>query len=112
SLLKLMAGALEATRGRVDRPALAALLDQEAALLHPDETVLDGWRRLHPEATANEAHAALARFLFRNTAALKPVASLSGGERLRAGLACVMTGARPPQLLILAEPTHHLDLHS
>src|SRR5690606_12804035 len=49
TLLKLMAGALEATRGRVDRPALAALLDQEAALLHPDETVLDGWRRLHPE---------------------------------------------------------------
>jgi len=112
TLLKLMAGALEATRGRVDRPALAALLDQEAALLHPDETVLDGWRRLHPEATANEAHAALARFLFRNTAALKPVASLSGGERLRAGLACVMTGARPPQLLILDEPTNHLDLDS
>ena len=35
---------------------------------------------------------------------------LSGGERLRAALACVMTGATPPQLLVLDEPTNHLDL--
>ena len=34
------------------------------------------------------------------------------GERLRAALACVMTGVRPPQLLILDEPTNHLDLNS
>ena len=38
--------------------------------------------------------------------------TLSGGERLRAALACVMTGASPPQLLILDEPTNHLDLDS
>ena len=38
--------------------------------------------------------------------------TLSGGERLRAALACVMTGARPPQLLVLDEPTNHLDLDS
>jgi ATPase subunit of ABC transporter with duplicated ATPase domains len=40
------------------------------------------------------------------------VATLSGGERLRAGLACVMTGRSPPQLLVLDEPTNHLDLDS
>ncbi|MBI2260922.1 MAG: ABC-F family ATP-binding cassette domain-containing protein, partial [Caulobacterales bacterium] len=62
--------------------------------------------------TPNEAHAALARFLLRNTAARRTVGALSGGERLRAGLACVMTAARPPQLLILDEPTNHLDLDS
>ena len=56
--------------------------------------------------------AALARFLFRNTAAYRKVGALSGGERLRAALACVMTGAKPPQLLILDEPTNHLDLDS
>ena len=37
---------------------------------------------------------------------------LSGGERLRAALACVLTGDAPPQLLILDEPTNHLDLDS
>ncbi|MDN8831399.1 ATP-binding cassette domain-containing protein, partial [Staphylococcus aureus] len=72
----------------------------------------DGYLRLNPEASPHRARAALARFLFRNTAAEKRVGSLSGGERLRAALACVMTGARPPQLLILDEPTNHLDLDS
>ena len=112
TLLKLMAGALAPTEGRVERPVASALLDQEAALLRPDESLLAGYRRLNPEATANDAHAALARFLFRNAAAEKRVGALSGGERLRAALACVMTGARPPQLLILDEPTNHLDLDS
>jgi ATPase subunit of ABC transporter with duplicated ATPase domains len=55
---------------------------------------------------------ALARFLFRNTAADKRVGSLSGGERLRAALAGVLMAERPPQLLILDEPTNHLDLES
>jgi ATPase subunit of ABC transporter with duplicated ATPase domains len=112
TLLKLMAGALRASAGRVERPVAAALLDQETALLRPDETLLEAHRRLNPEATPNDAHAALARFLFRNMAAQRVVGTLSGGERLRAALACVMTGARPPQLLILDEPTNHLDLES
>ncbi len=112
TLLKLIAGALEPTSGRTERPVAAALLDQEAALLRPDETLMEAWRRLNPEGTPNEAHAALARFLFRNTAAQRMVSTLSGGELLRAALACVMSGARPPQLLILDEPTNHLDLES
>ncbi|WP_292027976.1 ABC-F family ATP-binding cassette domain-containing protein [Brevundimonas sp. UBA2416] len=112
TLLRLMAGDVEPTAGRIERPARAALLDQETALLKPEETLIDAYRRLNPEATPNAAQAALARFLFRNTAARRVVGTLSGGERLRAGLACVMTGARPPQLLILDEPTNHLDLDS
>ncbi len=112
TLLKLAAGLLEPSRGVVRRPVAAALLDQEAAILRPDETLVEAYRRINPEATPNDAHAALARFLFRNTAAQRQVGTLSGGERLRAALACVMTGARPPQLLILDEPTNHLDLDS
>ena len=112
TLLKLIAGELEPTAGRIERPVTAALLDQAAAILKPDETLIEAWRRLNPEGTPNDAHAALARFLFRNTAAHRTVGTLSGGERLRAALACVMTGATPPQLLILDEPTNHLDLDS
>ncbi len=112
TLLKLMSGELRPTSGRVERPVAAARLDQETALLQPDETLLEAWRRLNPEASPNDAHAALARFLFRNTAAQRIVGTLSGGERLRAGLACVMTAVRPPRLLILDEPTNHLDLDS
>jgi ATPase subunit of ABC transporter with duplicated ATPase domains len=112
TLLRLLSGDLTPSAGRVERTAQAALLDQEAALLRPDETLIEAYRRLNPAATANAAHAALARFLFRNAAAQRVVGTLSGGERLRAGLACVMTGERPPQLLILDEPTNHLDLES
>lgn len=112
TLLRLISGDLEPTAGRVERPARPAMLDQETALLRPDETLIEAYRRLNPEATPNAAHAALARFLFRNAAAQRVVGTLSGGERLRAGLACVMTGARPPQLLIVDEPTNHLDLDS
>lgn len=112
TLLKLLAGELEPTSGRVERPVAAALLDQDAAILRPDETLLEAWLRLNPGGTPNNAHAALARFLFRNTAAQRVVGTLSGGERLRAALACVMTGKAPPQLLILDEPTNHLDLDS
>lgn len=112
TLLRLIHGALEPTTGRVERPSGAVLLDQEAAILKPDETVVEAWRRLNPEGSINDAQAALARFLFRNVAAHREVGELSGGERLRAALACVMTGTKPPQLLILDEPTNHLDLDS
>lgn len=112
TLLRLISGALEPVAGRIERAVASAFLDQEAALLKRDETVIEAWRRLNPEATPNEAHAALARFLFRNTAAHRVVGTLSGGERLRAALACVMTARQPPQLLILDEPTNHLDLDS
>ena len=112
TLIKLAAGALEPTSGRVVSGARAVLLDQKTAVLEDGQTILESFRRLNPEATVNDAQAALARFLFRNTAAHQVVGSLSGGERLRAALACVLSGARPPQLLILDEPTNHLDLQS
>ena len=112
TLLRLAAGELGATAGKVLRGARTAFLDQQTALLGDDASLVAAFRRLNPAASENAARAALARFLFRNTAADKPVASLSGGERLRAGLACVLAGEAPPQLLILDEPTNHLDLDS
>jgi ATPase subunit of ABC transporter with duplicated ATPase domains len=110
TLLRLITGDLQPTTGRVERPVRAVLLDQEVKILSPDETLVEAWRRLNPKGSVNDAQAALARFLFRNTAAQRRVGGMSGGERLRAGLACVMTGATPPQLLVLDEPTNQLDL--
>ena len=112
TLLKLAVGQLESTSGTVERPVRAAMLDQETTLLNAGETLVEAFSRLNPEATPNAARAALARFLFRNVAGEKQVETLSGGERLRAGLACVMGGERPAQFLALDEPTNHLDLDS
>jgi ATPase subunit of ABC transporter with duplicated ATPase domains len=112
TLIRLAAGELEPSTGRIRRGGRAVLLDQQTAILKPEESLIDAYRRLNPAATPNDAHAALARFLFRNRDAEKRVASLSGGERLRAALACTLAGEAPPQLLILDEPTNHLDLDS
>lgn len=112
TLIRLAAGELFPSAGQVARGATAAFLDQQTALLGDDPTLVAAFRRLNPRASENGARAALARFLFRNAAAEKPVAALSGGERLRAALACVLLGDDPPQLLILDEPTNHLDLDS
>ena len=43
---------------------------------------------------------------------MKKVKDLSGGEKMRAALACVLSGKTPPQLLVLDEPTNNLDLNS
>jgi ATPase subunit of ABC transporter with duplicated ATPase domains len=112
TLIRLAVGELEPAAGEVRLGVPAALVDQQTAMLREDESLLGAYLRLNPRATANDAYAALARFLFRNTAAEKTVAALSGGERLRAALACVLSGEAPPQLLILDEPTNHLDLES
>src|SRR5262249_56487411 len=50
--------------------------------------------------------------LSRPKAAPRLCNTLSGGERRRAALACVLTAVAPPQLLLLDEPTNHLDLAS
>ena len=112
TLIRLATGDLAPRSGRIVRGAPAVVLDQRAALLNDSETLLENFRRLNPEADVNTAHAALARFVFRNVTALKPAGALSGGERLRAALACVLMAARPPQFIILDEPSNHLDLES
>lgn len=112
TLLKTVAGLLPALSGDVQVSVPWSLLDQEVSLLDSASTILENFRRINPEADENACRAALARFRFRADAALQGVATLSGGERLRAGLACVLGGAAPPQLLILDEPTNHLDIAS
>jgi len=113
TLFRLITGELEPSRGDMSRRTdRVAVLDQHVGLLDPALSILDNLRRLNPELTANEAHAALARFAFRNRAALQIARTLSGGERLRAAMACVFARPQPPFLLLLDEPTNHLDIAS
>ncbi len=113
TLLKVAAGMIASASGSVRRvEGRVAMLDQHVGLLDRDASILANVRRLNPAMSEQEAHAACARFAFRNRDALREVGVLSGGERLRAGLACTLAGERPPWLLILDEPTNHLDIES
>lgn len=115
TLLRLISGDLAPTRGSVRLGVSRgdmAYLDQTTRILAPDATVLACFRDAHPDLDEGFARHVLARFLFPGDAALAPVSQLSGGERMRAGLACVLGGRRSPALLILDEPTNHLDLPS
>ena len=112
TLLSLIAGDLQSWSGSVRVLTPFVMLDQRVSLLDPALSIRDNFRALNPGADENACRAALARFMFRADAALQIVRTLSGGQMLRAGLACVLGGANPPPLLILDEPTNHLDIES
>ncbi|MBW6422408.1 ATP-binding cassette domain-containing protein [Rhizobium sp. XQZ8] len=112
TVLSLISGALQPLSGSISALAKTAMLDQRVSLLDPALSIRDNFRRLNPNSDENACRAALARFMFRADAALQIVGTLSGGQMLRAGLACVLGGNEPPSLLILDEPTNHLDIDS
>lgn len=87
-------------------------LDQQASLLNPQLSILDNFMLFNPKLTLTEARTYLARFLFFNDEVSQLIINLSGGEKIRAALACVLLAKNPPKLLILDEPTNHLDLNS
>lgn len=112
TLLKLLTGALQPSGGNVQIGGPMALLDQQVGLLERHDTILANFQRLNPDSAINDCRSVLAAFKFRNDAALQSVGTLSGGEMLRAGLACVLGGKTPPMLVVLDEPTNHLDIEA
>ncbi|MCL4808548.1 MAG: ATP-binding cassette domain-containing protein, partial [Thermoanaerobaculia bacterium] len=87
-----------------------AVLDQDAAVLGRDGTLAEALRRLAPGRAEHERRLLLGRFGFVQEAAGKPVSALSGGERIRAGLAALLASEQAPEMLLLDEPSNHLDL--
>ncbi|MDV6331823.1 ABC-F family ATP-binding cassette domain-containing protein [Asticcacaulis sp. 201] len=112
TLLSVISGRLIPWSGAVRVTPDRALLDQSVSLLDPTVSIRENFHRLHPDTDENACRAALARFMFRADAALQNTGTLSGGQLLRAGLACVTGGTSAPSLLVLDEPTNHLDIDS
>ncbi|WP_330436512.1 MULTISPECIES: ribosomal protection-like ABC-F family protein [unclassified Streptomyces] len=113
TLLRLLNGELELDGGQIKRAdGRIAYLSQRLDLLDLDRTVAENFTASAPHRTEAERMNLLARFLFRGPRAHLPVGVLSGGERLRATLACVLCAEPAPQLLLLDEPTNNLDLVS
>ncbi|MEE1821557.1 ABC-F family ATP-binding cassette domain-containing protein [Streptomyces sp. BE20] len=113
TLLRLVIGDLAPDDGRITRnDGRIAYLSQRLDLLDLDRTVAENFAAFAPERPEADRMNLLARFLFRGARAHLPVGVLSGGERLRATLACVLCAEPAPHLLLLDEPTNNLDLVS
>lgn len=112
TLLSLITGSLQPYSGKVTVSCKWAMLDQSVSILDPDISVLENFRRINPNEDDNSCRAALARFMFRADTAKQKAGTLSGGQLLRAGLACTLGSSTPPMLLVLDEPTNHLDIES
>lgn len=113
SLLRVIAGELPPDAGSVRRGASrVAYLSQRLDLLDPARTVAENFALAAPDMPAQERANLLARLLFQGDRMGLSASALSGGERLRAVLACVLHATPPPQLLLLDEPTNNLDLNS
>jgi ATPase subunit of ABC transporter with duplicated ATPase domains len=113
TLLRVISGELEPDGGRTKRAdGRVAYLSQRLDLLDLDRTVAENLAAFAPGMPEAQRMNLLARFLFRGSRIHLPVAVLSGGERLRATLACVLCAEPAPQLLLLDEPTNNLDLVS
>lgn len=113
TLLRLINGDLVMDSGEIKRAdGRIAYLSQRLDVLDLNRTVAENFATFAPQRPEAERMNLLARFLFRGARAHLPAGVLSGGERLRATLACVLCAEPAPQLLLLDEPTNHLDLVS
>ncbi|MFJ8221176.1 ABC-F family ATP-binding cassette domain-containing protein [Bacillus cereus] len=112
TLLKSLVNKLPLLNGNVSFGSNVSVgyYDQEQANLTSSKRVLNELWDEYPLQPEKEIRTILGNFLFTGDDVLKPVSSLSGGQKARLALAKLMM--QKSNLLILDEPTNHLDLNS
>ena len=113
TLLKLLAGVLKPQSGSRDlgHNVKAGYFSQyRNEMFKPERTVLEEAMDLPERVFEQVARTILGAFLFRGDDVFKPVAVLSGGEKTRLALCKMLLS--PPNLLLMDEPTTHLDMGS
>jgi len=113
TLLKILAGVLEFQKGvrnEGHNAKIGYFSQHRAATLDPNKSILDEVMASNGELAENEARGILGSFLFRKDDIYKKTSVLSGGEKTRLNLIKFLVD--PPNLLLMDEPTTHLDIHT
>ena len=110
TLLKTIVGEINSLGGNIDfgHNVEVGYFDQQMALLNSDKTVFDEFYDEFPHLTVTEVRSSLAAFMFYGEDVFKTINMLSGGEKVRLTLCKILK--KGPNLLILDEPTNHMDI--
>ncbi|MBT1716088.1 ATP-binding cassette domain-containing protein [Enterobacter dykesii] len=112
TLLKTILGEIAPRSGTCRVSVSCAYLDQHLSRLDLSQSVMTHLNLSHTPLEEGVLRTRLAQLQLGADKVTLPLAELSGGERLKAALACVLWRAEATQLLLLDEPTNHLDLAS
>ena len=113
TLLKTLVGTLPALGGEftIGNNVEWGYFDQQKAVqddADPEQTILDNFWEEYPKLVREEVRSALGGFLFSGEDVMKKMGQLSGGEKVRLSLCKIFQ--TKPNLLILDEPTNHMDI--
>jgi ATP-binding cassette subfamily F protein 3 len=111
TLIKIMAGVVPFQKG--DRKfgtnvKMGYFSQHRSDTLEPECTILEELKRCAPELREDDARSILGSFLFKREDVYKKCKILSGGEKSRLNLVKFLVD--PPNLLLMDEPTTHLDI--
>ena len=112
TLLKTLLGEMAPRSGSCKVSVSCAYLDQHLSRFDLSQSVMTHLNLSHTPLEEGVLRTRLAQLQLGADKVMLPLATLSGGERLKAALACVLWRAEATQLLLLDEPTNHLDLAS
>lgn len=113
TLSKIIAGVEGHTSGKAEtgyNVSIGYYAQNQAEAFHKSETVLQTLEAIAPPELRTRVRGILGSFMFSGDDVEKKVSVLSGGERARLAMACLLL--KPFNLLILDEPTNHLDIPS
>ena len=110
TLLKTLVGIIPKISGEFEfgHNVQIGYFDQQMALLDSEKTVLEDFSEEFPNLTTTELRNSLAAFMFYGEDVFKKINMLSGGEKVRLQLCKILK--KGPNLLILDEPTNHMDI--
>lgn len=113
TLIKTLIGLVPKLEGEIELGhdvEVSYFAQDQLDYLIPKATILENMMQINQHLSMGQARGMLGAFLFKGDDVFKPLNVLSGGEKNRVGLCCLL--AKKANTIILDEPTNHLDMQS